>query len=109
MTSSDGPTETAAAAAPPDALTARGLIKRPATVVWLVLVAATMISSWLGDGHGTRKVATVVVIVVAFLKVFLVGQYFMELRTAPRALGLAFGAWVVLIGGIVLGMYLSAG
>ena len=84
------------------------LLRRPAAVVWVVLVAATTLSWWLGDGHGSRETATVLVIAVAFLKVFLVGHYFMELRTAPLPLRLAFTTWVGVIGTVLVVMYLSS-
>lgn len=109
MTSSNGLTHDGTASRPPAGLTAGRLIRRPATIVWLILVAATLTSSWLGEGHGARRVATVAVIIVALVKVFLVGQYFMELRRAPLALRLAFGGWVVVIGATLVGLYLHAG
>jgi hypothetical protein len=82
---------------------------RRAVLVCLVLIAATLVSVWLGDGHGARRAATVTVIAVAVAKVHLVGQHFMGLRTAPVGLRVAFAAWLVLIGGLLIGMYLHAG
>jgi hypothetical protein len=69
------------------------------TIAWLVLVIATGLGWWLGQtDQGDMQVlslATAGVIVVAFLKVWIVGFQFMELRHAPRWLRHAFDAWVV--------------
>ena len=54
-------------------------------------MGATLASWYLGDGHGSTKLATIVVITVAFVKVFVVGHYFMELRDAPIPLRGTFG------------------
>jgi hypothetical protein len=52
--------------------------------------------------------AVVIIAVVAFVKVHLVGMYFMELRHAPRVLKFSFSAWTVLTCAIVVGLYLAA-
>ncbi len=83
-------------------------VKNPTVVAWLALMGATIVSWYLGDGHGTRNAATVGVIVVAFFKVYLVGRYFMELREAPRVLRLLFGGWTVVVGTVLVAMYLVA-
>ena len=84
------------------------LARRPATRIWLVLVTATTLSWWLGDGHGPRRIATVGVILVAMLKVFLVGQYFMELRDAPWLLRGIFEAFCVVLLMLLSTTYLLA-
>jgi hypothetical protein len=66
------------------------------TVVWLFLISATILSwaighEWVADD----SVATAAVIVVAFMKVRLVGLDFMELRSAPKLMRLAFEVWVL--------------
>jgi hypothetical protein len=76
---------------------------------WLVLVAATLLSWYLGDGHCAREVATVGVLVVAFGKVYLVGRYFMELRDAPRALRYGFAGWCVVMCLVLTTLYLVGG
>jgi hypothetical protein len=68
-----------------------------AVAIWVTLVAATMVSWWLGDGHGAVRAATVAVFVVGFTKVYLVGRYFMELRRAPLALRVVFNGWCVCV------------
>jgi len=56
-----------------------------ATVIWCVLIAATVVSWYFGTNQLTTShaVAAVVVITVAFAKIYLIGMNFMELRTAP--------------------------
>src|SRR6516165_7952486 len=64
------------------------LLRTPATVVWVVLVIATIASWTLGTAHGmhNHSLASVLILLIAFIKVRLVGLYFMELREAPTAL-----------------------
>lgn len=79
---------------------------RPITIVWAVLMVATLISWWLGDGHGATKVAGILVIVTGFVKVSLIGDHFMELRSAPPQLRCAFFGWCLLVPAILIGIYL---
>lgn len=82
---------------------------RPVTLVWAVLMVATLISWWLGDGHGATKLAAVLVIVTGFAKVALIGEHFMELRTAPPQLRWAFHGWCLVVPSILCGLYLVRG
>jgi cytochrome c oxidase subunit 4 len=74
-------------------------------VVWLVLIAATLLS-W-ESAHSAReyRLASAVVLLIAFLKARLIGLEFMELRAAPRALRLVFEAWVIVACGTLLALY----
>jgi cytochrome c oxidase subunit IV len=87
----------------------RSLTRDPAVVVWLVLVLATTLSWWLGADHGlgTTDAAISLVLVIAFAKTWAVGRWFMELRFAPPALRLAFDAWVLVAGAMVVALYLT--
>ncbi|MFB0874456.1 cytochrome C oxidase subunit IV family protein [Sphingobium sp. sgz301303] len=69
-------------------------------VLWLVLVALTIVSLELFPGivGGNRQVAAAAVIVIAFIKVRIIGLDYMEIRNAPRLLRALFEAWT----GIVL-------
>jgi len=86
-------------------MTMPALIRTPATPVWALLVAATVLSVAVGGAHGT----TVVVLAVAFVKVRFIGMYFMELREAPPLLRLAFEGWCLLIGTLTILMYVVRG
>jgi hypothetical protein len=93
-------------------MTRRAPLRDAVSVVWALLVAATCIS-WAvgadhGNGHAARQLATAIVLLVAFIKVRMVGMYFMELRYAPAVLRTLFDAWCLLVGGGVLAMYLIA-
>jgi Prokaryotic Cytochrome C oxidase subunit IV len=70
------------------------------TAVWALLVAATL-TTWSVGG------VSVAVLVIAFVKVRLVGLYFMELRSAPIPLRLLFEGWVVVTCSVLIGLYLS--
>ncbi len=71
------------------------------TVAWLVLMVATGLGWWLGQAGQTsaqgQALTTAGVIVVAFIKVWIVGFQFMELRHAPRWLRHAFDAWIIAV------------
>ena len=79
---------------------------RRALVVWAALIVATAASYVFGADHLlaelSPEIAPSVAIVLALVKVVLIGLYFMEIGGAPRALRVAFGAWVVVIGGALL-------
>lgn len=79
---------------------------RRATIVWLVLIAVTVTTFWLGTEHpfigSGSRVAGGVALGGAFLKAFLVGQDFMEVRGAPATLQIVFGGWIVVFGSLTL-------
>jgi hypothetical protein len=82
-----------------------GLYRGPFLFVWFGLMAATVLSFWLGTDHGisSQVARNVVLLVVAFFKVRFVGLYFMELKDAPWALRGIFefyclGVCIALIG-----------
>jgi heme/copper-type cytochrome/quinol oxidase subunit 4 len=85
----------------------RTLLRDRITIVWFVLVAATLASWTLGVGHELPdRYAAVGIIVIAFIKVHFVGRYFMELRDAPTPLKAVFGAWNVVVAALLIGLYL---
>ncbi|KRA31069.1 MULTISPECIES: cytochrome C oxidase subunit IV family protein [unclassified Nocardioides] len=64
------------------------------TVIWLFLIGATVASWLLGNDFGvpgvSHSLATTLILVVAAIKLHLVGYHFMELRDAPWMLRSAF-------------------
>lgn len=70
-------------------------------LAWLGLVLATLLGWALSEtGHsvsGGLPLASAGVIVTGFIKVWLVGYEFMELRHAPRWLRHGFDLWVAAI------------
>ena len=81
---------------------------RIVVAVWAALIAATVVSWWLGAEHGIQDVrtASLVVLLVAFMKVLAVGMYFMELRNAPTPLKLLFSGWCLVVYVALAGLYL---
>lgn len=80
-------------------------------VVWLALVALTLIMWGMGLEHDRSRGASAdiimaVVLAIAFAKTLAIGSIFMELRTAPLPLRLVFGAWAIGVGAIVITLYL---
>jgi len=86
------------------------LLRAPATAVWVILVAATTASWVLGTEHGitNHTYASVVILLIAFVKVRLVGLYFMELKDAPIPLRAIFEAYCLIVGSAVIGVFLFA-
>lgn len=80
----------------------RSIAFRVITRSWLVLIAATVLASWLGledlRGGTHRGVLVGTVIAIAFAKVWIVGLSFMDLRTAPWPLRRLFEAWILAVG-----------
>jgi len=71
------------------------------TAVWIVLMTATCATWWLGTGHAGHRGANwevLSLILVAWVKIHLVGYEFMELRGAPLALRAAFSVWTAAVG-----------
>jgi hypothetical protein len=72
---------------------------------WLFLVVATLLSWESAQEAGQHRLATSAVVLIAFAKVRCIGLEFMELRTAPRPLRLAFEAWLVAVCSVLLALY----
>ena len=74
-------------------------------VVWLALLAATLVSFESARGGSHLRLASSAVLVLAFAKVRYIGLEFMELRTAPLPLRLIFEAWLAVVCGALLALY----
>jgi hypothetical protein len=66
------------------------------TIVWVVLTFGTLLSWWVGAEHGiaVQPVAGSVLVLIAAVKVCLVGESFMEVGAQPRAIRIAFQVWL---------------
>ena len=84
------------------------LLSNRITAVWALLVGATAFSWWLGTDHGLsdHRLAGVLILLVAFVKIGFIGMYFMELRDAPRALKALFQGWCVVVFVALTAMFL---
>lgn len=65
--------------------------------VWAGLVAASFIAFETLAVPFATAAGVALILLVAALKVLAIGWEFMELRHAPRGLGLAFAGWVVAV------------
>ena len=85
-------------------------LRGPLTLVLMLLVAATVVSWWLGarGGSGTLQVnlaVTAGVVVIALVKIRLVVSYFMEVRTAPFWLRCNCDGWIAFLGLMIFALY----
>ena len=79
------------------------ILRQRATMVWLGLMMATVVTTWGLSKDAFSPVVTVVgTFVIAAVKVRYVILDFMELRHAPRAARIAFEAWPVVVTVIIL-------
>lgn len=80
------------------------------TLVWLLLLGATVASWELGHGIGGLEPhhLGIAILVVAFIKVRFVMLDFMEIRTAPLFARLLVEVWCVAICSILIALYLKA-
>jgi Prokaryotic Cytochrome C oxidase subunit IV len=82
------------------------LFRNKTTLVWSGLIAATLMSWFVGVGHELGEAfAGVVILLIAFVKVRFVGRYFMELRHAPFGLVAVFDAWIVVVASALIGLF----
>ncbi|PJE05997.1 cytochrome C oxidase subunit IV family protein [Mycobacterium sp.] len=81
-----------------------------ATATWALLMVATGVTWWLGADHDAKaaggRALVAMAIPVAFVKVYLIGSEFMEVRNGPRALRVVFGAWVGCMTLVLAAVYL---
>lgn len=78
------------------------------TAIWVGLIVATGLSWQFGHGFGFGEkfhYATAAILIITFVKIRFVFLDFMELRTAPRLLRIAFEVWAVSICVILIGLY----
>jgi len=86
------------------------LLRNRISLIWFVLIAATLISWRIGTGDAANpQLGTAAVFVVVFVKVRLIGLYFMELRDAPLPLRLLFEGYCLIVCSTLLAMYLISG
>lgn len=74
------------------------VLRKPIEITWAVLVAATVISWWVGTEHSPQeaKLSAAILLVVAFIKVYLIGSQFMELQSSHPKLRKGFRAYVAI-------------
>ena len=83
------------------------LLRHTATRVWLLLMAATVVTTWGLTKEGLpMRLATIAILLIAAIKVRLVLLHFMELRHAPLPLRVVFEAWVLAVTGALIALYL---
>jgi heme/copper-type cytochrome/quinol oxidase subunit 4 len=84
------------------------IMRERVTAVYVVLMVATCISTWLLSKDAfSPTVAVVGIFLIAAVKVRFVLLDFMELRYAPMPLRVAFEGWIVLVTCLILGFWFA--
>ncbi len=87
-------------------------LKDPLVLVWATLMGLTALSLWMGAGHEvggmSTRLATVLVLTVAFVKAAAVVAYFMEVVEARTVIRAGAVIWFVVAASVTIGMYLWA-
>lgn len=80
------------------------------TLIWLLLLGATLLSWEMGHGIGLEEVkhASIAIIVVSFVKVRFVMYEFMELREAPISMRLLTDGWILATTMVLIVLYLRS-
>ncbi len=86
----------------------KDLIVSRTSLVWALLVVATLVSWQLGHGVGfdSAKAAGAAILIVTFVKVRFVMLDFMELQESPRWMRVTAQGWIALICGVLLVLFL---
>ena len=84
----------------------RALLSSRTSLVWLFLIAATIVSWQVGVHGDPAELSTIIVLAVAFVKVRFVGLWFMELKDAPLPLRAVFEGYVMVVALALIIMYL---
>jgi heme/copper-type cytochrome/quinol oxidase subunit 4 len=71
------------------------------TWTWLALISATLLSWAAAEGGHTAHVASIIVLIVATIKVGLVINRFMEIGRGSQGWEWFFLAWLVGVGGLL--------
>ena len=84
------------------------IVRERVTVVYVLLMGATCVSTWvLSKDAFSPTIAVVGIFLIAAVKVRFVMLDFMELRYAPMPLRLAFEGWIVLVTCLILGFWFA--
>jgi hypothetical protein len=80
------------------------------TLVWMLLVAVTFVSWWLGARGESGRVevnlrVTALVVAIALLKTRLVFWHFMEVRNAPSWLRWNCDGWLAFLALMIFALY----
>lgn len=86
------------------------LLRERVTKVWLGLMMATCVSTWmLAKDAFSPAVAVVGIFLIAAVKIRFVMLDFMELRNAPVAVRTAFEVWIGVVTVLILGFWFATG
>jgi heme/copper-type cytochrome/quinol oxidase subunit 4 len=79
--------------------------RSPAVRAWFALVVLTVAGFAAAEKAPSARFATTLVVLIAGVKIHLIGSNFMELRWDPRPWRLLFECWILVAVCIVLGGY----
>lgn len=67
------------------------------SLLWFAMAGASVLTYWLGTDHPmlqSARIAAALMLLIAFIKVWVVGNYFMETRDCPRSVRNSFAIWL---------------
>jgi Prokaryotic Cytochrome C oxidase subunit IV len=71
--------------------------------VWLILIAATLISWVVTESTSAARLGSTAVVLIAAFKINMVIAHFMELKWQPRPFRLVLSGWIGLVSLIIIG------
>jgi hypothetical protein len=81
---------------------------RTAWIVWAALVAVTVTGGLVSDSDGSGDILIAVIVLFGLGKTWLIVQYFMEVRHAPRWLQIVVTGWMLSLWTTLLVLVLRA-
>ncbi|ORW24413.1 cytochrome C oxidase subunit IV family protein [Mycobacterium palustre] len=82
------------------------VLRERVTKVWLVLIALTVVTTWVLSNDVFSPAAAVAgIFLIAALKVRYVMLDFMELRCAPQSVRAVFEGWIVVVIALIGGFW----
>jgi hypothetical protein len=89
----------------------RALVVTRITLVWALLLAATIVSWELGHGLGVEdpRVAGSLILIVSMVKVRFVMLDFMEIRHAPAWMRVGAEIWTVVLAALLVALLVRTG
>tara|TARA_R110000850_G_scaffold87005_2_gene187211 strand:- start:199 stop:474 length:276 start_codon:yes stop_codon:yes gene_type:complete len=78
----------------------------PIWLIWAILVGASIMGFLFGEGMAGARLASIIAVLLAAVKIHLVFGQYMEVQWHHRPLRLLLTLWLAVVTAIILGEYL---